>query len=143
VTIVVDASVAVKWFLPEVGHAAARAVLSGHEPLVAPALIRVEVSAAFLRRLKKGELPEDETRLALQAWEHTLATGSVRLFPDDELYEEAVHCAFKLRHDLPDCLYIVLARKLDASMVTADRPLLERGRKIHPRIALLEGTNPN
>lgn len=142
-TIVVDASVAVKWFLPETGHAAARSILAGDEPLIAPALIRIEVAGAFFRRLKKGELSEEDTRTAFQAWEHTLAIGTIRLIPDDELYDDAAHCAFTVKHDLPDCLYIALGKRLGASIITADPPFHKRGKRFYERISLLEGSNPN
>lgn len=143
VTIVVDASVAVKWFIPEPGDEAAERLLESGEPLVAPALIRIEVAGAFFRRLKKGELPEEDTRTAYQAWEHTLATGTVRLVPDEELYSDAVHCAFTVKHDLPDCLYIALGKRLGASIITADPPFQKRGKKFYEKISLLEGSNPN
>ena len=143
VTIVVDASVAVKWFVPELGDQAAEQLLQSGEPLVAPALIRIEVAGAFLRRLKKGELPEDDARTAYEAWERTLAVGTVRLVPNEELYDDAVHCAFTVRHDLPDCLYIVLGKRLGASIITADPPLQKRGKQFYDKIVLLEGSNPN
>lgn len=142
-TIVVDASAAVKWFVPEPGDEAAERLLECGEPLVAPALIRIEVAGAFLRRLKKGELPEDETRTAYLEWEHTLASGTVRLIPNEELYDDAVHCAFTVRHDLPDCLYIVLGKRLGASIITADPLFHKRGTRFYERISLLEGCNPN
>ncbi|HVX09884.1 MAG TPA: type II toxin-antitoxin system VapC family toxin [Pirellulales bacterium] len=142
-TIVVDASVAVKWFVPEPGDEAAEQLLESGEPLIAPALIRIEVAGAFLRRLKKGELPEDDTRVAYQAWERTLATGAVRLVPDVELYDDAVHCAFMIRHDLPDCLYLALGKRLGASIITADPPFQKRAKQFYERISLLEGRNAN
>ena len=43
--IVVDASVAVKWFYPEEREASAQRLIEGGERLLAPALIRVEVAA--------------------------------------------------------------------------------------------------
>jgi len=48
--IVVDASVAVKWFFPEAGTAEAQQVLASGDRLAAPALIRVEVAAAIARK---------------------------------------------------------------------------------------------
>ena len=57
---VVDASIAVKWFFPEPGTKAAQALLSGSQKLTAPALIRIEVTAALTRKARTGEiLPED------------------------------------------------------------------------------------
>lgn len=142
-TIVVDASVAVKWFVPEPGDEAADKLLESGEPLVAPALIRIEVAGAFMRRLKKGELPEDETRIACQEWEQMLAIGTVTLVPDDELFDDAVRCAFIVKHDLPDCLYLALGKRLGASVITADPPFHKRGKQFYEHISLLEGSNAN
>jgi predicted nucleic acid-binding protein len=45
--IVVDASVAVKWFIPEAGEEAAAKLLGGKKRLIAPALIRLEVTGTL------------------------------------------------------------------------------------------------
>ena len=47
--IVLDASVIVKWFGPEVGDAAAKALLGASDALIAPELARVEGGAQFVR----------------------------------------------------------------------------------------------
>ena len=44
--IVLDASMIVKWFVPEVGDAAAEASLAAAVALIAPELVRVEVASA-------------------------------------------------------------------------------------------------
>jgi predicted nucleic acid-binding protein len=49
--IVVDASVAAKWFLPEKGSSAALALQEGPSQLAAPDLIRMEVAAAITKAL--------------------------------------------------------------------------------------------
>ena len=54
--IVVDASVIVKWFVPEVGAAAARALLSLADELISPELARVEVASAPIRKGLRQEL---------------------------------------------------------------------------------------
>lgn len=142
-TIVIDASVAVKWFVPEPGDAAAQKILAGDEPLIAPALIRIEVTGAFIRQYRRAVLPEEAARAAHEAWEQMLSEGTIRLVADAELYEEAVRYAFAARHDLPDCLYVALAKRFGASIVTADAALFERGKLVHDRILLLEGANLN
>lgn len=142
-TIVVDASVAVKWFVPEPGDAAAQKLLAGDEPLIAPALIRIEVAGAFVRRFRQGSLPEEHARAAHEAWEQAIAEGTIRLFSDADLHDEAVQCAFASKHDLPDCLYLVLGKRLGARVVTADAKLLERGKRFYGKVSLLAGSNPN
>ena len=53
--LVVDASVAVKWFLDEPGDREARTLVEGIEPLIAPELIVAEVLNAIWKRLMAGE----------------------------------------------------------------------------------------
>jgi predicted nucleic acid-binding protein len=52
--LVVDASVAVKWFLVEPGDREALALLDGDEPLIAPELVVAEVVNAVWKRLVSG-----------------------------------------------------------------------------------------
>lgn len=141
--IVVDASVAVKWYLPEEGKAAALQLMQGRDELVAPHLIRQEVAGAFVRRFREGELPEVDARAAYAAWEQALSEGLVRLIPDIELFEEAVQFAFAAKHNIPDCLYVVLGRRQGIQLITADRKLVERGKLVYDKITLLSGSNPN
>ncbi|HEV3304463.1 MAG TPA: type II toxin-antitoxin system VapC family toxin [Planctomycetaceae bacterium] len=60
--IVVDASVAVKWFIPEPGEEAAVKLLDGTNGLISPALIRLEVTGAIIRRYREGHLTEKKAR---------------------------------------------------------------------------------
>lgn len=137
--IVVDASVAAKWLLPEAGAAEALALLASAERLFAPALIRIEVGGAILRRYRAGTFPEDQIRLLLNAWNDLLGDGSLGLIPNDELIDAAHDLAIQARHDLADCLYLAAGRQLAAEVVTADRKLFERGTAVHERMTLLEG----
>ena len=141
--IVVDASVAVKWFLPEPGEEAARKLLSGDEQLLAPALIRMEVTGAIIRRFRQGDLSEQRARDGTQAWESMLQRGALHLVPDTEVFDDAVEMAFLARHTLADCLYLAVAKRLDAPIITADGPMRERGIRAYDKIALLEGTDWN
>ena len=54
--VVVDASVAVKWFLPEVHAEAARQLLRDKMTLLAPDLIWAEVANALWRKWRDREL---------------------------------------------------------------------------------------
>jgi predicted nucleic acid-binding protein len=48
--IVVDASVIVKWFIPEAGTEPAKALLAEADELIAPELARIEVASALIRK---------------------------------------------------------------------------------------------
>ena len=75
--IVLDASVAAKAYVEEVGSDEATAVLACEEKLLAPELIRVEVAAALCRRVRRGEL-EAEERARCEHWLGRLQKGCSR-----------------------------------------------------------------
>jgi predicted nucleic acid-binding protein len=141
--IVLDASVAVKAYLEEAGSDAATALLTGQEKLLAPELIRIEVSAALCRRVRKGELAADEAAIRCEHWLTRLKAGLFTLTPDQELLPSAIDMAVALKHPLQDCLYLAAARMLDAELVTADRTFLERASASYGRISLLGGCERN
>jgi predicted nucleic acid-binding protein len=135
--IVVDASVAVKWFLPEHGAEAAHSLLLGHEKLVAPTLIRIEVAAAITRKVRLGELPVEDAEATCDLWLRALLRGVVTLRPDEDNLETAVKLALQIRHPLQDCLYLALAQRDGGSLITADPKFAERAGRIYPNVELL------
>ncbi len=135
--LVVDASVAVKWFIPEAGEEAAAKLLGGKPRLVAPALIRLEVSGAIIRRYREGHVSEKRAREGTQAWEAMLERRVVHLVSDAELYDEAVQMAFLAKHALADCMYLVAAKRLGAPVITADKPMRDRGSRAYKNITFL------
>jgi predicted nucleic acid-binding protein len=60
--IVVDANVAAKRYLPEIGTDAALELLDGPSQLFAPDLIRLEVLGSITRCVQTGKADVDETR---------------------------------------------------------------------------------
>ena len=119
--IVVGASIAAKWYLHEPGSAEAAALLASAVLLIAPALIRIEVTGAILRRYREGKLSQNLASQACGLWDSDLANGAIRLVPDDTLIVPARAIAFQIRHALQDCLYLAAAIETRAaSLVTAD-----------------------
>src|SRR5918992_5397045 len=98
--IVVDASVIVKWFIPEVGDAAAKALLAGADELIAPELARVEVASALLRKAIRQELTGADVASTLGAWFGALADGQILLLPNEDHIEAAAKLALELQHPL-------------------------------------------
>jgi len=132
--IVVDASVAVKWFVPEPGSEAAERVLAGSEKLLAPALIRVEVAAAITRKLRLGELDSGSVERACRLWFVALARGVVTLSPDEADLESAITIAIEMNHPLQDCLYLALARRAGAALLTADEKFTRRAARAYGNV---------
>ena len=115
-TVVIDASVALKWVLAEEGSDAADALLEVDD-LVAPSLWQLEVANALWRRVVRGELssPEADERLT------ALLSAPVATVPLEEVLAAAFRLAGDLNHPVYDCLYLALALREDTHVVTADR----------------------
>lgn len=134
---VIDASVATKWVLTEADTGVALELLRGTVRCTAPALIQIEVSGAVIRRFRTKAMTKDQARAAQAKWDTLASSVFVKLLSQDDLFDDAVEIAFSIDHPLPDCLYLAAARMLDCPLITADRALHERGRKVHDRIELL------
>ena len=142
--IVVDASVAVKWLVPEAGKSAADELLNDGVPLLAPALIRVEVASAIARKVRFDEIRFQAGESAFGRWFELLLNGLMTLLPDEADLARAWQLATELRHPLPDCLYRALALRLRTPLVTADKKFADKARPEYPEVRLLgsDSTRP-
>jgi predicted nucleic acid-binding protein len=131
--LVVDASVALQWFLAEPGSAAAEAVGSRRD-LLAPDLILAEVTNGLWRAVRQGRLSVADGGAAARR----LTVAFARLVAGGALLERALDVACTLDHPAYDCFYLVLAEREGAPLVTADGRLLTRvsgtvwERAVHP-----------
>ncbi|GFK92649.1 tRNA(fMet)-specific endonuclease VapC [Fundidesulfovibrio magnetotacticus] len=116
-TVVVDASVAVKWLVrePDSDRAFALRMLR----MVAPALLVAECGSALWRKVKAGDLDADDAAPRLRV----LRGAPVLLQPDHELAQKALPLAVELEHPIYDCMYVALAIELSAPLITADKKL--------------------
>jgi predicted nucleic acid-binding protein len=112
---VIDASVALKWVLDEPGKAAADALLD--EELIAPALWLIEAANALWRRSVRGEISGQE---ALRRLEELRNAPVASIAVEDDLIA-AAELANTLGHPVYDCLYLAMAVRTGAQVVTADR----------------------
>jgi predicted nucleic acid-binding protein len=119
--IVVDASIVAKWYPNEPGSEEAAALLMSASVLIAPALVRIEVTGAILRRYRERKLSLERARGACDLSNADIAGGALRLLPDAALIVPARAIAFKIRHAIQDCLYLAAAIDTgSARLVTAD-----------------------
>lgn len=122
--LVVDSSVAVKWFLPEVHSAEAAALLNGDIELGAPDLLLVEAANIFWKKVRLGELDHADADVAMVA----LSTGGLHLLSTVSLLPRARVIARDLDHPIYDCAYLAAAEAWDTAVVSADRRLFDRVR---------------
>jgi predicted nucleic acid-binding protein len=120
--LVVDASVATKWFIVEPGRPEARRLLDGTHPLVAPDLIVAEVVNVVWKRLIAGAIDRSQAAEVPRELPRLFA----ELCPLATLAERALTVAEELRHPAYDCFYLALAEAKDAKLVTADRRFAQR-----------------
>jgi predicted nucleic acid-binding protein len=134
---VVDASVAVKWLLPERGSDEAQALLDSGESLAAPALIVVEVAAAIARKSRRREVIGPDAQSAFDLWLKSLAAGVIELVPDRLALERAFRLAATLEHPLQDCVYLAVAERITGRFVTADARFAAKANKAYQDVRLL------
>jgi predicted nucleic acid-binding protein len=115
--LVIDASVAFKFLVYELGSEQARDLIRGDEPMVAPDLVLTEVGNALWKRVKQSELLEIHAERSLAA----LPDFFARLDLTGDLVIDAFRLSFRLRHPIYDCVYLALAMRDEALLITADK----------------------
>ena len=119
-TLVVDASVAAKWFLPEADAAAALRLLSGRHRLVAPDLVRAEVGNVLWKLHGRDLLSGAEASEIIEGF----LAMPVEIHDSGFLVASALEIAMATRRTVYDSLYLALAVELDATVITADERCL-------------------
>ncbi len=119
---VVDASVALKWFVEEQGSVQARDLLAGKTALVAPDLLIAEVCNGAWKLERLGVLGRGECE-TIAAEIGGLFDRIAELAP---LAPRATAIARSVDHPVYDCFYVALAERLDGRLVTADGRLVRR-----------------
>ncbi|MBV8119288.1 MAG: type II toxin-antitoxin system VapC family toxin [Alphaproteobacteria bacterium] len=115
--LIIDASVAIKWVVPEPETRQALA-LRRHR-LFAPDLLVAECANVLWKKVRRSELTPKEAEMAARLLEHT----DVELAPMRQLLEAATTLALVLDHPAYDCIYLALAERLSCDFVTADQRL--------------------
>lgn len=134
-TLVIDASVAIKWFLPEpYSINAIRLLDAGHE-LAAPDLIFPECGNVLWKKWLRQELEPDVIPVLLG----DLCRMNVRIVPTFSLIDEASGIAVACRRSYYDSIYIALAVACNGRMVTADEKLCNalKGTSMAQRVVMI------
>jgi predicted nucleic acid-binding protein len=113
--LVVDSSVAIKWFVDEDESEDALRLRNRHQ-LVAPDLLVAECVNAFWKKARRGELTAEEAVLACQS----LARTGVVLQDMSELAATAGTLAIAFDHPAYDCFFLALSATEGLPYVTSD-----------------------
>ena len=116
---VVDASVAAKWFIPEIHSNAALRLFEGDHSLTVPDLFVAEFGNILWKKVRLGDITRDEGREILRA---------MKIVPFDivssvPLLDPAFEIAVGLGRTMYDSVYVALAVLEGCPLVTADRAL--------------------
>lgn len=118
--LVLDASVAVKWYVPEDGSAAARALLDTNDEFIAPELLLAEVTKVLWKKVRRGEIEADYARFILAQLCDSSLIDYRSIQP---LSEAALEIALQWEQTVYDSIYVALAAAENTRMVTADTRL--------------------
>ncbi len=135
--IVVDASVAVKWFLKEPYSEEAVALLTCEQKLVGPQLAAYEVAGAFTRALRRDAIDKNMCIAIGDRWIQTIKSNVMQLSFDHADIARANDIAIKLKHPLADCTYLAMAERLEAVLVTADDVFYKKAKKSFTAITFI------
>ena len=113
---VVDACVAIKWFVPEIHADAARRLLREGRTLLAPDLIWAEVANGLWRKWRDKEL----TAEAVEGILNDFRRYPLRIRSGESLYDVAWPVAQGSGRTFYDSLYLALAVSNGCLLVTAD-----------------------
>jgi predicted nucleic acid-binding protein len=122
---VVDSSVVVKWFVRELGHGQALALLDHQDELFAPDVIVPEVIDAVWARIVAGEIGNDQGSAIVTA----ITSGVPALVPVSDLADDALKVALKMDRSAYLAVYFACAESLDASFVTANKDAAQLARE--------------
>ena len=117
---VIDAGVVAAAFFQEPLFGPAQALLTSDRPLHAPGLIFAEVGNVVWKRYTRREISEEE---ASQLMADFLRLP-LKITPTEELAEVALQLAVRTGRTVYDCVYLALAVRMNAVLVTADKRLV-------------------
>jgi predicted nucleic acid-binding protein len=117
---VVDASVGIKWFVPEVHSAEARQWRNGPDELHAPAFFfDLEIANILWKKVQRAEITRTDADLILGQ----LPALPLTRHAEAPLLASAFDLADRTHRTVYDSLYLALAVQLGGRVVTADQRL--------------------
>ena len=114
--LVIDASVAVKWLVEEEGSDVADRLLDGDHELFVPRLLASEVGNALWQKVRSGHMQHN--RAGAKA--ASISEMAVNWMGDESVCPDAVRLSIALDRPVYDCVYLALAHRIGATLVTAD-----------------------
>ena len=121
--LVIDSSVALKWFVNESRCDAAQRIILTDDQLIAPDWAYAEVVNALWRKARVGEINVEQVREAISELPNYIEFQS----SDTGLMNLALDIASQLSHSIYDCVFLAIALQTEgAVLVTDDRKFAEK-----------------
>ncbi len=114
---VIDASVAIKWFVPEILEAEAKRWLDPAHVLYAPDLLPAEFGNILWKKVRRKEIAEAEAKRIAREFQ----SAPVVLLYSLDFLPEALTIAQSTGSTVYDSMYLAAAMKQGCRLVTADR----------------------
>tara|TARA_B100000378_G_scaffold21942_1_gene16969 strand:- start:380 stop:805 length:426 start_codon:yes stop_codon:yes gene_type:complete len=122
-TLVIDSSVIVKWFVREEGHPEAVKLLEMTEQLSCPDFALAEAANVLWRKVRLGEIGSGQAGEAVGQ----MAGFFDSIVPSSELLETAFDLAGTLQHSVYDCMFLACALRREGDvLVSADEKFLTK-----------------
>lgn len=119
---VVDASVVIKWFVPEIHSEAARRWLDVSHDYIAPDLLFPEVGNVVWKKVRRKELEETEGRQLVM----DLAQVAVETVATRSLLQDGLALALTAGITVYDAMYLTLAVRLETEVITGDERFADK-----------------
>jgi predicted nucleic acid-binding protein len=113
----------VRWLVTERGSDEAAVLLGRPVGWLAPRLMLTEAAGALRRKVAGGELDATLGSQALNLLVDGAEGGLIHIADDETLVTSALMLAIRLKHRVPDCMYLALAEREGAALATADARL--------------------
>ena len=133
--LVVDASVGLKWVLPEADSGRASRLRDEFRyqtrELIAPDIFPIECGHSLSKKQRQGLISN-----AMTLWDQLILDAPV-LHPSLPLMSRALEIALRAKIGVHDCLYVALAEREGCGLVTSDEKLIKNLQADFPFIVLL------
>ncbi|MBV9071391.1 MAG: type II toxin-antitoxin system VapC family toxin [Acidobacteria bacterium] len=119
---VVDASVIIKWYVPEANYEAARAMRTAETALAAPDLLFAETANILWKLVRRAEMTDSR---AIEIIEEVASAPFITI-SNQSLAKDALDVANATGLSAYDASYVALAIRLDKILITADEKLVRK-----------------
>lgn len=137
--IVIDASLAVKWYIRENFSLEAMALFEDQGgAITVPDIFVIEVMGVLVRRANIDKSLRSKSEESLRRFQSAFDEQEITAQRSEPAsIVQAANLALDLGHPLKDCLYLALAMELECDLVTCDARFAEKAKGVWNRVRVL------